>query len=83
MRRGLLPYALRRLGEEPPFRIVSRALLKRLNVSVQTRARWDLSARPQYLLGLVAAAEQARRQKVREIGVIEFGVAGGDGRIFR
>ncbi|MCC6250691.1 MAG: hypothetical protein IT499_23390 [Rubrivivax sp.] len=76
-----LPYFVQRIGMEPPFRILSRALLGRLKVSVQTRALWDLSKRPAYLLGLVAAAEQAQRQKVPEIGVIEFGVAGGRGLV--
>lgn len=54
-------------------------MLKCLPVSVKTRALWELSARPAYLLGVVAAAEQAIRQNVPQISVIEFGVAGGDG----
>jgi hypothetical protein len=54
-------------------------LLARLNVSVATRARWGISPRPAYLVGVLAAAEQALRQQVSEISVIEFGVAGGRG----
>ncbi len=76
-----LPHFVQRIGMEPPFRILSRALLGRLGVSVQTRAMWDLSTRPAYLTGLVAAAEQAQRQKVPEIAAIEFGVAGGGGLV--
>lgn len=70
---------LARLGMEPPFRILVRALLKQLNVSAKTRALWELSKRPAYLLGVLTAAEQALKQKVPELSVIEFGVAGGDG----
>ena len=56
-----------RLAIEPPFRVLARALLKYLPVSVKTRALWELSARPAYLLGVVTAAEQARRQNISEI----------------
>lgn len=70
---------LTRLGMEPPFRVVARALLKRLRVSSRTRALWDISNRSPYLLGVVTAAEQARSQHVAEISILEFGVAGGDG----
>lgn len=73
--------AAERLGAEPPLRILVRALLKRLPVSTRTRARWDVSPRPAYLLGLVAAANQALKQRVGEISVIEFGVAGGNGLV--
>lgn len=72
---------LARLGMEPPFRILVRALLKKLNVSSKTRALWEVSQRPTYLLGVLTAAEQALRQKVPEISVIEFGVAGGNGLV--
>ena len=77
-RRG---WFLTRLGMEPPFRILVRALLKQLNVSVETRALWELSNRPAYLLGVLTAAQQARKQNVPEISVIEFGVAGGNGLV--
>jgi len=72
---------LMRLGMEPPFRIVVKALLMRLRVSVKARALWDISRRPAYLLGVVTAAEQAIKQNVSEISVIEFGVACGDGLV--
>jgi hypothetical protein len=68
-----------RLAMEPPFRIFTRAILKRLPVSVETRALWDLSRYPAYLLGVVTGAEEALKQGVKEICVIEFGVAGGRG----
>lgn len=70
---------LSRLAMEPPFRIIARALLQRLPVSVRTRALWDLSDRPAYLLGLLTAAEQARGDGTDKICAIEFSVANGRG----
>jgi hypothetical protein len=64
---------------EPPFRLFVRALLKRLAVSASTRALWDISDRPAYLVGVLYAARQALRQSASEISVIEFGIAGGTG----
>lgn len=72
---------LDRLAMEPPFRIVARALLKRLPVSIETRDRWELSDRPAYLMGVHAAARQAEKQGVQAISVLEFGVAGGEGLV--
>lgn len=68
-----------RLAQEPPFRVFARALLARFSTSVRTRALWDLSSRPAYLTGVLAAADQALKQRVSAISVIEFGVAGGSG----
>jgi len=70
-----------RLAKEPPFRVFVRALLRRLPLSTSTRSIWDLSSRPAYLLGVRAAAVQARSQNVAAISVIEFGVAGGSGLV--
>jgi hypothetical protein len=70
---------LTRLAMEPPFRVLVRALLQWLPVSLKTRVQWELSARPAYLLGVYAAAMQARSQQVSAISVVEFGVAGGEG----
>ncbi len=70
-----------RFASEPPFRIAARALLAKLRTSSRTRAFWDLSRRPAYLLGMMAAADQARKQGVGEICAIEFGVAGGQGLV--
>ncbi len=79
--RSQLSDLMRRLGMEPPIRILVRALLRGLPVSVQTRARWELSKRPVYLLGVLTAAEQAAKQNLKEVAVVEFGVAGGDGLV--
>lgn len=69
---------LHRIAMEPPFRLLGRALARRSS-SVCTRALWDASERPAYLLGVLAAAEQALRDSVPEICAVEFGVAGGEG----
>ena len=66
---------------EPPFRLISAMLLKRLSKSVRTHALWDTADRPQYLLGVLRAADQATELGIPEISVAEFGVAGGAGLI--
>ena len=70
---------IRRLLQEPPIRLLTRAALRSYGASVSTRARWGISKRPAYLLGMEAAARQAKRQGERAISVIEFGVANGEG----
>jgi hypothetical protein len=74
----LLPLLLR-VAEEPPLRIAARALVKRLPTSIRTKAHWDVSPRPQYLAGVLAAADQAAQEGVEQISAYEFGVAGGNG----
>jgi hypothetical protein len=68
---------------EPPIRLVFKALYGVLPVSIETRALWDISSRPypQYLNGVLLAAQQAVQQNVSEISVVEFGVAGGNGLV--
>ena len=70
-----------RFAQEPPLRLFSRFLVKNFSNSVRTKARWDAVARPQYLVGMLAAADQAAREQVREICAIEFGVAQGHGLV--
>jgi hypothetical protein len=70
---------LRRLAAEQPFRLFIKHILALVPCSVETRAIWDLSARPHYLVGTLFAAARARVQRIPEISVIEFGVAGGNG----
>ena len=72
---------LKKLAYEPPFRLLVRSVLKRLPVSVATRALWDISSRPNYLRGLLFAAEQARIDGVPAFSAVEFGVASGSGLI--
>ena len=70
---------LKRLCEEPPFRLFGKAAVKRFAKSVRTKARWDVASRPHYLVGMLAAADQALKEGVAEISAFEFGVAGGNG----
>jgi hypothetical protein len=74
------PYVHKRLyklAKEPPFRLAVRFALNWLPASVWTRALWGKSDRPHYLVGVLFAAEQAKREGVEAISAIEFGVAGG------
>jgi hypothetical protein len=71
--------ALNRLAEEPPFRLATRALVKYFSNSVRAKTRWDAVDRPEYLFGVLAAADEAKWLGTGEICVIEFGVAGGAG----
>ena len=70
---------LRRASEEPPFRLFTKVAIKRLPVSIRTKAHWDVVSPPHYLTGILAAADEAIQEGVDEISVFEFGVAGGNG----
>ena len=70
---------LGRLAAEPPFRLFSRSLVQHFGRSMRTKALWDAVERPHYLMGMLRAVDQAKRQRVPEICVAEFGVAQGDG----
>lgn len=67
------------LSKEPPFRIISRAVVKRLSGSLRTKSMWDTPPRPHYMAGVLAGADQAKAEGVTAISVYEFGVAGGNG----
>ena len=68
-----------RFVQEPPIRLLSRYVVKTFARSVRSKASWDAVDRPQYLVGILVAADQARREQVRSICAIEFGVARGGG----
>jgi hypothetical protein len=68
-----------RVAMEPPFRLLARTAVKYLSSSVRAHALWDVSERPQYLVGILRAADEALKHGVPEIAVAEFGVAGGAG----
>lgn len=72
---------LYRILREPPFRLFVKSVLKYLPIpcSARTRDLWEISARPQYFLGVRTAAKMAINQGVQRICVIEFGCAGGNG----
>lgn len=73
--------AFKRLSEEPPFRLATRAVIKRTRMSIRTKARWDAVARPNYLAGILGGADQAKREGASSISIMEFGVAGGNGLV--
>jgi hypothetical protein len=68
-----------RIGKEPPFRLLAGAIVRILPVSLKTKAEWDAVARPNYLMGVLYAASQAKEEGFKEASVVEFGVAGGNG----
>lgn len=70
---------LSRLAEEAPCRVFTQKLVKYCSSSVRTHAKWDTSPRPNYLLGVLRAADQAREERIPKILAIEFGVAAGNG----
>jgi hypothetical protein len=70
---------LGKILREPPIRLIVKALCGVLPVSASTRALWDVSERPNYLSGVLLAAQEAQLEGIDEISVIEFGVAGGNG----
>jgi hypothetical protein len=72
---------VKRLAKEPPFRVLTQAIIKRSRPSLRDRVLWEISPRPSYLLGVYTAARIAREHGVKEIAAIEFGVAGGAGLV--
>jgi hypothetical protein len=70
-----------RLAEEPPMRVIAQKYVKYFVSSVRTQANWDTSRRPNYLLGVLKAADQAREEGISKILAIEFGVAAGNGLV--
>ena len=70
---------VRALLTEPPFRRIVQALLRIAPGALRATDRWNAADRPQYLAGVLYAADQARREERDAIAVIEFGVAEGDG----
>src|SRR5260370_3737532 len=69
------------IAREPPFRLFARKLLKLFPTSIRTQAAWEMHSYPGYLFGVLAAADEALEEGVKEMSVIEFGVAGGNGLI--
>jgi hypothetical protein len=66
---------------EPPLRLLSRVCVKYLSNSIRSKADWDAVARPNYLNGVLRAADQALSEGVKEMAVVEFGVAAGAGLV--
>ena len=74
-----LVFTVKRLAREQPFRLLTKSLILVAPVSFRRKSRWDVVARPPYLVGLFQAADQAISEKVPAISAIEFGVAEGRG----
>ena len=72
---------LNRIAKEPPFRLLTYFLVKHFAKSVRSINRWGAVDRPNYLAGVLAAADAAKTENIHEISVFEFGVAGGGGLI--
>lgn len=70
---------IERSVEEPPFRLLTQKLVKFWSHSIRTHAKWDTSPRPNYLLGVLKAADQAISDGIPKILAVEFGVAAGNG----
>ena len=69
------------VAKEPHFRLLAKQVLRSLPVSIRLKSAWDAISRPSYLTGVLAAADQAQRESISQISVVEFGVAGGQGLI--
>jgi hypothetical protein len=80
-RRGRFPIelALGAILREPPLRALIWPLVYLGPFSARTRAVWGAAPYPAYLVGTLAAAEQALSQGLDAVSVIEFGVASGRG----
>lgn len=70
-----------RIVKEPPFRVFSQKFVKFAMTSVRAHALWDTAPRPNYLLGVLKAADQAREEGISRILAVEFGVAAGNGLV--
>ncbi len=70
-----------RLAKEPPIRVFGQKFVKYLTSSVRLQAMWDTSPRPNYLIGVLKAADQAREESIPKILAVEFGVAAGNGLV--
>ena len=68
-----------KLAETPPFSLVVQQALRHISTTAMTRVRWNIADRANYLLGVCKAASQASAEGIKEISVIEFGVASGGG----
>jgi hypothetical protein len=70
---------LRRLLQEPPFRLLGKIACRYLPLSLASKVYWESLERAPYAFGLWHAARRAEQLQVKEITAIEFGVANGRG----
>lgn len=62
-----------------PAALLAEREAARASDDLRTRVRWDLTPRPAYAFGLLAAADIARFCGIRRLAAVELGVAGGEG----
>jgi hypothetical protein len=67
------------LLSEPPLRVVTKGILRRLPGALRAKARWDALERPEYLFSVLWAADRAKEVGIKAISAVEFGVAEGEG----
>ncbi len=70
---------LNTLLKEPPIRRLTQLVVRALPVSSRTKATWNAVERPQYLVGVLHAVDQAKSEGGKAVSVVEFGVAEGYG----
>jgi hypothetical protein len=68
-----------RLGREPPFRLLTRLMVKTFSRNVATRANWGVDPYAPYQYGMLEGAFLARREGHTGITAVEFGVGSGRG----
>ena len=77
---------LQRTAYYPLLGRATRRLLKAagrfLALPAQLQVNLNLSARPHYAYCVYHAAELAKRLKLKQVSILEFGVAGGNGLLF-
>ena len=71
--------ALFSIACEPPIRLLVRWALRRVRAPLPVKSFWDAADYPQYLFGILKAAQFARDQDIKRIAVAEMGCAGGRG----
>jgi hypothetical protein len=77
----ILAEYIARAAKEPPFRLLTKQILRVWPASIRLKAEWDAVSRPNYLAGVLAGADQAGREGISRISAVEFGVAGGQGLV--
>lgn len=70
---------LDRLLREPPFRLAGKLLARRRSASLVEKVFWESCDRPHYAAGVLMAASEASKLRIKRIAVAEFGVSSGDG----
>ncbi len=68
-----------RISREPPFRLMTRLIVKKFSRNIATRARLGVDPYAPYQYGMLEGALLARRQGQSGMTAVEFGVGSGRG----